>query len=474
MFLGILTLVTALCISAVAIYYSVAGLMAIFAASAIPIMIMGGVLEVSKLVTAVWLHYYWRQTTWWLKTYLTTAVIVLMFITSMGIFGFLSRAHIEQTATATEGLAQIERLESEISRQQETIERSNSRIELIQTQDSNRDQEIQSQIDREQARIDSVYNRIQPAIEEQNSIIDQEQQKTQEKIELLQTDINRIDQELESLRSALANEDIELAQGIVGVRVDGALGPNTEAAIERFRSQRQSEKQRLIQQIENIRQTPNSVISNARKEIQRLRALAEQQISDSNNLINRLRDQLGQFDRDDIEKRVSEQRQIIKEANNSIDQLTEKKFELEAEYRKLEAEVGPVKYLAEFVYGEDADKDLLEEAVRWVIITIIFVFDPLAVLLLIASQHTFELTRAKRNNKKDNTDNKIIKINNNSDDNIKFKTNSKTVDTNQKNNKKYKDIDDLPLDTSIIDKIQSEPYSNPKTIVEEYRSKKKI
>src|SRR6056300_706518 len=98
MFLGLLTLLTALTISAVAIYYSVAGLVAIFAAAAVPIMIMGGVLEISKLVTAVWLHRYWKQTVWWLKSYLTLAVVVLMLITSMGIFGFLSKAHIEQTS----------------------------------------------------------------------------------------------------------------------------------------------------------------------------------------------------------------------------------------------------------------------------------------------------------------------------------------------------------------------------------------
>ena len=89
MIFGLLTLITALSISAVAIYYSVAGLMAIFAAAALPIMIMGGVLEIGKLVTAVWLHKYWKQATWWLKSYLSIAVVVLMFITSMGIFGFL-------------------------------------------------------------------------------------------------------------------------------------------------------------------------------------------------------------------------------------------------------------------------------------------------------------------------------------------------------------------------------------------------
>jgi len=101
MILGILVLITALSISAVAIYYSVSGLVAIFAAAAIPIVIMGTVLEVGKLVTAVWLHWYWDKAKWWLKTYLSIATIVLMFITSMGIFGFLSKAHIEQTIPKT-------------------------------------------------------------------------------------------------------------------------------------------------------------------------------------------------------------------------------------------------------------------------------------------------------------------------------------------------------------------------------------
>ena len=114
MLYGILTLLSALTISAVAIYYSIAGLVAIFAAAAIPIIIMGTALEIGKLVTAVWLHKYWQQATWWLKTYLTTAVIVLMFITSMGIFGFLSKAHIEQTSAGEESVAQVERLAGEI------------------------------------------------------------------------------------------------------------------------------------------------------------------------------------------------------------------------------------------------------------------------------------------------------------------------------------------------------------------------
>ena len=96
MILGLLLLATGLIISAVAIYYSVIGLAAIFAAATIPIYIMGGSLEVAKLVCASWLKANWDRAPTFIKAYMMTAVIVLMFITSMGIFGFLSKAHTDQ------------------------------------------------------------------------------------------------------------------------------------------------------------------------------------------------------------------------------------------------------------------------------------------------------------------------------------------------------------------------------------------
>ena len=133
MALGILVLITALSISAVAIYYSIAGLVAIFAAAAIPIMIMGGVLEIGKLVTAVWLHRYWSQAKWWLKYYLATAVLVLMFITSMGIFGFLSKAHIEQTSAGEESVAQVQQIESEVTRLNAVIKRADDKVKALET-----------------------------------------------------------------------------------------------------------------------------------------------------------------------------------------------------------------------------------------------------------------------------------------------------------------------------------------------------
>ena len=98
MIFGFLTLFIALSIAGVAGWFSIVGLMAIFSAAALPIAIMAGTLEVGKLVAASWLYRYWHDTSWWMKTYLTAAVVVLMLITSMGIFGYLSKAHLDQEA----------------------------------------------------------------------------------------------------------------------------------------------------------------------------------------------------------------------------------------------------------------------------------------------------------------------------------------------------------------------------------------
>jgi len=482
MFLAFLTMLTALTISAVAIYYSVAGLVAIFAAAAIPIMIMGTTLEVAKLVTAVWLHRYWSQAAWWLKYYLALAVLVLMFITSMGIFGYLSKAHIEQTSAGEESVAQVERLITEIGRQEEIIVRAETKINALQTSGTGSDANIQSQIDKEQERIDLAFKRIEPAIAQQNVTIESartndstrtkpyEDQLTSITAEILRLETSAKEYEatistlssdssgVEPLLSQIAGLEAEIirvtnqlqssekdqiraGQAIIGVSSDGAFGGNTRRALvawvaaQRDRiTQIQGEvaqvrkdatstvdKERvrladvvkdirtvqipalkareltMLDKINEVRQTESPVISTARDEIQRLRESAEAQVANSQTLIERLRGQLAQTDKTvEIDAAVDEQGERIKTANAEIETLTEQKYELEGEYRQLEAEVGPIKYIAEFVYGEDADKNMLEKAVTWVIIIIIFVFDPLAVLLLIASQYTFDFARKKK------------------------------------------------------------------------------
>ena len=386
MALGILVLITALSISAVAIYYSIAGLVAIFAAAAIPIMIMGGVLEVGKLVTAVWLHKYWKQAKWWLKGYLSTAVVVLMFITSMGIFGFLSKAHIEQTSASVENVAQVEQIDKQIAQLNAVISRAEDTINKTETSGTGADQNIQAQIDKEQERIDTAYDRVKPAIDETNAQLKEDSKLYTDQIAAIDVDLTKL-----ADMSGIDTKDrnaVKLLQQLVGARPDGAYGSGTARAVKAFKEGLESKKQILFSQVEELK-------SVAKEEVKRLRARAESEIDDSNRLIERLRKQLGTDTGVDIDAIIDEQNTRIKTANAELDVLTEQKFTIESEYRKLEAEVGPIKYIAEFIYGEAADKTMLEEAVRWVILIIIFVFDPLAVLLLIASQYTFEWARKK-------------------------------------------------------------------------------
>jgi len=258
MFLGLLTLLTALVISSVAVYYSVSGLAAIFAGAALPIIIMGTALEIGKLVVATWLHYNWKTSPLLLRSYFIIATFILMLITSMGIFGFLSRAHIEQGAPIGDVSAQIE-------------------------------------------------------------IIDQ-------KITAKKSDI-------EQAKTATKNLDDVVSQYLLKGKDEKSV-----AAANNARKGQQKERDKLAKQIDD--------------------------------------DQ------------------------TSINKLNEDKLPLTQKVHKIETEVGPIKYIAAFIYGNNPGQDLLEKAVTWVIMIIIFVFDPMAVLLLIASQISMSQAMAARKAKK--------------------------------------------------------------------------
>ena len=133
MILAMITLLTALGISAVAAYYSIVGLMAIFSASAMSIAIMGVVLEIGKLITASWLYQNWKRVPFLLKSYLTLAVVVLMFITSMGIFGYLSKAHIDQGKGVAEIYLKVERVDNRIGTERNTIARYEKQLTNLDT-----------------------------------------------------------------------------------------------------------------------------------------------------------------------------------------------------------------------------------------------------------------------------------------------------------------------------------------------------
>ena len=131
MFFGLVTLIVALSISAVAAYYSIVGLMAIFSAAAFSIAVMGVVLEIGKLVTASWLYQNWKTVPKVLKYYLTSAVVILMFITSMGIFGYLSKSHIDAGTNTSQVTVKLDRVNSRIASEQKVIDRAERQLENL-------------------------------------------------------------------------------------------------------------------------------------------------------------------------------------------------------------------------------------------------------------------------------------------------------------------------------------------------------
>ena len=251
MIFGLIILATSLMLSGIAAFYSIVGLVAIFSAMPIPIMIMGGSLEIAKIVTTVFLHNNWKRLPLLYKTYLVPAVVVLMLLTSLGIFGLLSKAHSDQSLVSGDAVAKV-----------------------------------------------AIYD---------------------EKIKISRENI-------ESDRKALKQLDDAVDQ-VMG-RSQDEKGADKAVAIRRSQGK---ERARLIADIE-----------------------AEQK---------------------------------------KITSLNEERAPLAAEFRKVESEVGPIKYIAALVYGDNPDSNVLERAVRLVIIMIVLVFDPLALTLILAANKQFEWAR---------------------------------------------------------------------------------
>ena len=237
---------TAFVLSGIAAYYSVIGLIAIFSAAVLPVAIMGGSLEAAKLVVASWLYRYWKSIPFLMKAYFTSALVILMLITSMGIFGFLSKAHSDQSLVSGDVTAKIAVYDEKIKTAKENI-------------DANR-----------------------KALKQMDESVDQ----------------------------------------VMG-RSTSETGADKAVALRRSQ---QKERGRLIAEIETYQKTVSS--------------------------------------------------------------LNEERAPIAAEVRKVEAEVGPIKYIAAMIYGDNPDENSLERSVRWLIILLIIVFDPLAVLMLIAANLT--------------------------------------------------------------------------------------
>ena len=254
MFLSYLTLTVALSLSVIAAYYSIMGLAAIFAAAVIPIIIMGSILELGKVVVTLWLHEYWSRCRLLMKMYLVPAVAALMLITSMGIFGFLSKAHSDQSLVSGDVTSKIAIYDEKIKTEKENIEAN---------------------------------------------------------------------------RKALKQMD----EGVDQVLGRSADEKGADKAVALRRSQ-QKERARL-------------------------------------------------------QAEISQSQKSIAELNNT-------RAPIAAEVRKVEAEVGPIKYIAALIYSDTTDVNILEAAVRWVIILLVIVFDPLAIMMLLASTESLRWERRAR------------------------------------------------------------------------------
>jgi hypothetical protein len=398
LFIAWLTLLTALTISGVAIYYSVSGLAAIFSAAVIPIIIMGGVLEVSKLVTAVWLHRFWGIATWWLKTYLSIAVVVLMLITSIGIFGFLSKAHDTASGNATEAIATVNRIDGQIAREENRIQILEDRINGLQSGDGF---DVSSSIAQQQEIISGARGAVQADIDYNQTQI---------------TAINeRLDRDLEALETSLTadiqvqtDKLVPLDELVASYRDEEDSGflnrTDNRGEAERVLQEQKPERDAIAAEINRLRDSTRERESELRREasvavreaqgnINDYRAQTQSTVDAATAEINRLREQSNSSQDDDLTQ-IDDWNITIDNIYTTIDTLKDEKFESEQAVRLVESEVGPIRYIAEFFTGtEDADASLLETAVSWLIMVIIFVFDPLAVLLLIASQYTFEQRR---------------------------------------------------------------------------------
>jgi hypothetical protein len=348
MFIAILTLLSALSISGVAIFYSVIGLATIFPGAFVPVVIMGGVLEVGKLITASWLYRNWKFTPFMLKTYLTTAVIILSFITSMGIFGFLSKAHLEQNLASDTLIQRIQILNDKIDSEKNSILRQNA-----------------------------VIDRLEKSINRSTGTADGD-------IEVQQSIIADANDKLKTLLTVETNtvRDLNDRLKVLDKNVSDILTSNKnffneeKAAAELKASQKEEREQIAVK------------VAEAQDRIAELKTDHKAETAEAKKIIAKMREG-SQENKGTFTQDIDTAEQKIFDSQGRIDILIVEKQPLEKSMLTLEAEIGPVKYIAALAVDWGwTDKVETSKAVRWVILIIICVFDPLAVLLLIAANQS--------------------------------------------------------------------------------------
>ena len=381
MLFGILTLITALAIAGVAAWFSIAGLMAIFSAAAMPIAVMAGTLEVGKLLTASWLYRYWNDTSLMLKSYLCIAVAILMLITSMGIFGYLSKAHLDQAGASGDAFAIVERLDGKIAREENKIGILEQRIAGLQTGGG---LDVSTSIQQQETIRDGAWDRVQGDIEyaqgQIQSIRDQ-----------LVIDLDAQDNKLKPLDRIV---DSYANQGTVTTETDsGGLFRSAEtetvdnvAKANEVRLSQKAERDAISTEKDKLRRSAQKDINSQQANIDKYRGQAQNTIEAANNEINGLRDSSSE-DQDGILLKIDDYNNQIDNIYDGLIEIKDEKFTAESEVRELEKEVGPIKYVAQLLYGGDGE-ELLDKAVQVFILLLVFVFDPLAVMLVIAANQT--------------------------------------------------------------------------------------
>ena len=407
MFLGIVTLLVAISISVIAAVYSIIGLTAIFAAAFLPIVLMGSALEIGKIVTAIWLKIHWARAPRIIRTYLVSAVIAIMFITSMGIFGFLSKSHVEQSAFGAEQIAQVEVIEESLIRSKSKVERWTQNIERLNKGETTsrmgtliaREQQritdanarIQPQVDVENAKIPSLREQAQEEINQQNRRLADAQKRSASDIRIAQNSIAQLDKDVEAYTkggvvSGVFNDTDLVAKG-AELRKRQFLERDMLANdISQAKTRELSVASRVQREIKNINKRLAESIRKVNARVANIRESVSTIIKNANKNIDRYTINAEGRDKS-IDVTIAELEQKIATEQPIISKLRENKLVFERKYRKFEAEVGPVKYIAALVYDE-VDRSILEAAVRWVIIIIVAVFDPLAICLVLAGTMT--------------------------------------------------------------------------------------
>jgi len=370
MIFALFVLFTALCISATAAYYSIVGLMAIFSGAVVSIAVMGTVLEVGKLVTASWLYQFWPRIPKLIRSYLTISVVILMLITSMGIFGYLSKAHLQQNAMSEEEVAQIEVYAEKLTRSNAKIQRWNDDIGRLNRGENVR---VDLLIKNEQEQLNIIYDRIKDK-KAQLKVIADEQIAVQE---------SKLTEYAERTKN-----DLALLQERPDGKVDEETGKTEkEIAIDKVRK-----RDRGVSWV--ARDKMRKVSEQLRNDYDKIDKEYAPQIKTVNTRIQELRQQ-AQLKTEDIDTKIIQLEGFIDKEQTVADNARVEKLQHESKYREIEVDVGPVKYIADMIYGDDA-RTMLDSAVRAVIITLIFVFDPLAVLLVVAGNMTIVWARGRK------------------------------------------------------------------------------